>query len=536
MIFSRQILTTIFFITISVIGIGIFKDYGFGTDEHINRANGGISLNHVINILNEILSIDATHILLNEFNENLMVYKDRDYGVAFDLPAMVIERLLEITDSQSQFFMRHLLTHALFIVSICFFYKLIKNRYDNYLLGLIGALFLYASPRIFAESFYNNKDIVFMAVFLIALYFSIELIKTKKIKYSLLSGLLTGIAVDLRIVAIILPAIVISCFVIEAFKSTSDKIPKYLIIISLYFITCVLVAIALWPWLWSSPVSHFVEALKNMAKFRWLNWVFYRGFYYPSTDLPWHYLPLWILITTPIYYLILSLVGFASVLRKLISNNWKIYKNYFELTDLIFLSILIMPIFAVIFLKSTVYDGWRQFYFIYPSIIYLSIRGLSILFLTFKSKCRLVLILIVTFFFLQTSYWIITNHPYQYVFFNKFAGNDWDKKFEMDYWGISNVDALKFILKNNSNTIINIYGLGNTSIPQAFALLESKDSGRLKQVTNFLNADYVVTNFRFLGHNETTNELEKIKRSYDLVYEIKVDKKIIGSVFKKRNY
>lgn len=536
MIFSRQILTIIFFITISVIGIVIFKDYGFGTDEHINRANGGISLNYVINNLNKIFSIDTTQILLKEFNENLMTYKDRDYGVAFDLPAMIIERLLKITDSQSQFFLRHLLTHTLFLVSIYFFYKLIKNRYDNYLLGLIGALFLYASPRIFAESFYNNKDIAFMAVFLIALYFSIELIKTKGVKNALLSSLLTGIAVDLRIVAIILPAIVISCFVIEMFKPTSEKIPKYLIIISLYFITCILVAIVFWPWLWSSPVSNFAEALKNMAKFRWLNWVFYRGFYYPSTDLPWHYLPLWILITTPIYYLALSLVGSIAVLRKLIINNLKLYKNYLELTDLIFISILVMPIFAVIFLKSTVYDGWRQFYFIYPSIIYLSIRGLSVLLFVFKFKFRLLIILIITFFFLQTSFWIISNHPYQYVFFNKFAGNDWDKKFEMDYWGISNVDALKFILKNDHNDSINLYGLGNTSIPQAFALIESKDSNRLNKVPSVLSADYVITNYRFLGQNETAVELEKIKHSFVLVHEIKVDGKSIASVFKKVNF
>lgn len=533
MIFSRQILITIFFIIISAIGIGIFKDYGFGTDEHINRANGGISLNYIINIYNEYLNINTTKILLKEFNENLMTYKDRDYGVAFDLPAMIIERILKITDSQTQFFMRHLLTHTLFIVSLYFFYKLIKNQYNNYRLGFIGALFLYATPRIFAESFYNNKDIVFMAVFLIALYFSIEFIKIKNIKYALLSGLLTGIAINIRIVAIILPMILISCFIIDSLKSNSDKIPKYLIIISLYFTTSVLITIFLWPWLWTSPASHFIEALRNMAKFRWLNWVFYRGFYYPSTELPWHYLPLWILITTPVYYLVLSLLGLVAILRKLINNNWKIYKNYFELTDLIFLSILIMPIFAVIFLKSTVYDGWRQFYFIYPSIIFLSIKGLSILFSFFKSKYRLLPILIVTFFFLQTSYWIITNHPYQYVFFNKIAGNDWDKKFEMDYWGISNVDALKYILKNDPNNIINIYGLGNTSIPQAFALLETKDSNRLNKVTDFLSADYVITNYRFLGKIETAHELEKIKQSYDLVYEIKVDKKIIASVFKK---
>ena len=38
-------------------------------------------------------------------------------------------------------------------------YKIIKNRYNSYFTALLGAAFLVASPRIFAESFYNSKDI-----------------------------------------------------------------------------------------------------------------------------------------------------------------------------------------------------------------------------------------------------------------------------------------------------------------------------------------------------------------------------------------
>ena len=32
---------------------------------------------------------------------------------------------------------------------------------------------------------------------------------------------------------------------------------------------------------------------------------------------------------------------------------------------------------------------------------------------------------------------MIKIHPYQYAYFNFLAGKDFNKKFEMDYWGLS---------------------------------------------------------------------------------------------------
>ena len=42
---------------------------------------------------------------------------------------------------------------------------------------LIGALFLFLSPRIFAESFYSQKDILFMSMFIINIYYAFHFLK-----------------------------------------------------------------------------------------------------------------------------------------------------------------------------------------------------------------------------------------------------------------------------------------------------------------------------------------------------------------------
>lgn len=506
----------------------IYKDYGFGTDEHINRANGGISFNYVLNKIENIFDFKFTDIRPNEFNVDLLSYKDRDYGVAFDLPAMVLERILDIKDLSNQYFMRHLLTNFLFIVGCLYFYFIIKTRYSNYKYGIIGVSFLVLSPRIFAESFYNNKDIVFMSFFIVALYYSIEFIKKINFKNCLLSAFTTGIAIDTRIVGVLLPIMVIGTIAIDQIKQRKLPSKNTHIHLYLYIAFVITVVIALWPWLWSSPALHFYEAIQNMAKFRWLNWVFYRGHYYPSSNLPWHYLPIWILITTPIFYLALSVLGGMDIIKNLIINKFNIYKDNNQRTDLIVAILLFVPIISAILLKSTIYDGWRQFYFLYPLVIYIAMKG-----------CYLVMKLSKTLFYLlfiissvNITYWMHTNHPYQFVYFNSIAGANWNEKYELDYWGITNVDLLKEIANIDNKDTIKIFGLGNTSIPQAFSLLNNDNSKRFYYVEDYKNSDYVLTNLRFLANNENIEMYKKLKIKCPIINEIKIDNKVIASVFK----
>ena len=105
---------------------------------------------------------------------------------------------------------------------------------------------------------------------------------------------------------------------------------------------------------------------------------FYFGSYVSSENVPWHYSIVWIFITTPILYLLLFLIGFYLISSRIIKRLLKIEKNDSlidlwrgnkELQDFIYLLILLVPIFSVIILNSTLYDGWRHLYFVYPSFL-----------------------------------------------------------------------------------------------------------------------------------------------------------------------
>ena len=94
------------------------------------------------------------------------------------------------------------------------------------------------------------------------------------------------------------------------------------------------------------------------------------GEYISRFNLPWFYVPLWILVTTPIPFIILFFTGVGQHLQLLL-------KEWTEKTvlDNFMLAGFFVPILSVIFLGSTLYGGWRHMFFIYPFLAYFMIKG-----------------------------------------------------------------------------------------------------------------------------------------------------------------
>ena len=140
-----------FFIIYFILGIGIYNDYGISFDENINRTNGFVSLNYVINFFNLNFDLNPFYKNVPQINE----YIDREYGIVFDLPAAAIEVILGIKNTKDIYLLRHLMTFVIFFLSTICFYFLCLNIFKDKLISLIGLIILIFSPRVFAESFYN---------------------------------------------------------------------------------------------------------------------------------------------------------------------------------------------------------------------------------------------------------------------------------------------------------------------------------------------------------------------------------------------
>ena len=299
MIINNKVISqVIFFIVVFIVGIAVYRDYGISWDEPASRLNGLVSANYIAQKFQFIEVIRKQQI--NMFS--LDTYIDKDYGVIFELPAVVFEKLLKLKDSRDIYMFRHLLTFIVFIFGLLAIYKLASERFDSWKIGLFAALLLFLTPRIFAESFYNSKDIVFMVAFAAALNTMISFLVKPSFKTAVLHGLVTAVAIDIRIMGLLIP---VTCAAVMILKYIKKEYKLSLLIkwVFIYFTITVFFIVLMWPWLWMDQYGNFIQAFKNMSKFRWDNYVLYMGTFIKATNIPWHYSLVWIGITVPPIYI-----------------------------------------------------------------------------------------------------------------------------------------------------------------------------------------------------------------------------------------
>ena len=525
----RSLIVTLYFLFILVLGLITFTDYGMSADELISRTNGGMSLSYIAEKFN--ISWLKNDPVLSTFDIPLNEYYDRDYGVAFDLPAFFIERLFLLNDSRQQFLLRHLLTFLVFWAGLLAMYHAAKLRFNHWGYALLASTLLLTSPRLFGEGFYNNKDIVFMACCAASLYTLTRLRLTLSWQSALLHAVMIACTINIRIAGVIFVGLTFFMLVaLSSFRLITMR--NCLTLAGVFGVTCALCTYLMWPWLWEDPFTNFLVAFKNMSKFRWDHFNLYAGEYIFAKDLPWHYLPTWIALTTPILISVFFVIGVVSILMKFVSQPFQSLKRFDSFQDLLFLAVAVSPICAAIILNSTLYDGWRQLYFVYPAIVLLSVAGVQAI--NNQQVLRVPTASLLTVLFsLQILFnvsWMIRNHPFQHVYFNGLLTLlSSHSSFERDYWGVTGVKGLEFILAHDNKNRITIRSLGVTSIQQSIELLKPEDRKRMILDPSNLESDYILTNYRFFDGSK----FEKPDNAYVSFYEIVIDGSQLLTVYRR---
>lgn len=478
---QSKLIICLFFILFFAIGLIIFKDYGISWDERRSRTNGLVNLKYVI-----------------KKDPLLLSYEDKYYGPVFEIFLVAIEKVFNLTENtRAVYLMRHLATFLCFYLGVIFFYHLTKNHFNSWKIGLLGSLFLILSPRIFSHSFYNSKDLPFLAIFIISIYTLTKFLDRKSLANAILHALVCAFLIDIRILGIIVPAITALFFIPHLLKKNFSSF-------LFYFFLLVVLTILFWPILWTNPLYHFLEAFRQMSSFSWQRTVLYLGNYLEAGNLPWYYIPVWLAISTPIIYTLFFLIGFFITAKP--SKNKK--------NDLIFTLWFILPLAAVVLLRSVLYDSWRQMFFIYPAFLIISLKGLVFIFKKTNSRIKAIILLTIFLSFFKTFHFIVKNHPYQNLYFNRIAGKTMEEvknNFELDYWGLSYRQGLEYILKNDQSEKISVY-VPNEPGKNNADILPEKDRQRLVYVESPDKAKYFLSNYRW--HKEEysyKNEFYSIK-------------------------
>ena len=192
---------------------------------------------------------------------------------------------------------------------------------------------------------------------------------------------------------------------------------------------------------------------------------FFNGEYLSVKFLPMHYTLTWIIITTPVLYLILFLFGYTTKFKRTLLKFFKIEKNsnrndlwssISEKKDFFIFFNLTGFLFYLTFSGVLLYTGWRQTFFLNIFIIYFAVYGSYLILIRIKkNKKKFFYLLISTYLFIiiyQISYY----HPYQNTYFNTIGNKIFSNKFEADYWGLTGKKALDEIIKKEEKSKKNI--------------------------------------------------------------------------------
>jgi hypothetical protein len=509
------------------LGLAIYRHYGVSWDEHFSRMNGAVSLRYIFGLFG--FAPQTGHVSIAPPIEK---WSDRDYGVAFELPVATLEWALGLNDSHDVFLLRHLATFLFFTLGVLAIHATARRRFAHPATALLVAILFVVSPRIFADSFYNSKDAVLLAAYAIAIWTGVRLFLIPGVGGALAHAAATAFAMNVRIVAVYMFLITLVFLVATLIRDRKDRAQTVLLAV-IYAVAAAALFIAMSPYLWEDPIWRTIQIFQNMAHFRWRGSMMFMGEFIRANALPWFYLPVYFSITTPLIALALISAGLALILVNLIKANVVLWRNNSEKLDLFFVANFLGPVVIVIVLKSHLYDGWRQMYFIYAGAILVGGYAMNLL-VQAASRRRLGPLAATAGFALSISpvlHFLYVAHPIQNVYFNALAGSNLKARFDIDYWGLANRVALERILARDETPLITVKPGSFTPVILSVGFLHPEQRKRVLAKEAAEPAMYILNNYR---HVTDTSD-DRFLGEYAVFDRIVVGGEVILTIYRHRN-
>lgn len=356
---------------------------------------------------------------------------------------------------QDMFEVRHLFNGFFGWIALVFTGLIARRLYGVYA-GVLAIILLLLTPRFLGHTFNNPRDIPFAAMFTAGLYV-LSGIRRGYPYFQLWSivalSVATGLAMAVRIGGLLLICYTAILLGWNMFLSKRDLDARKFVSVFCCFVLGTLLALCInavfSPWQLENPILRPFEALKIMSNFvdGYPDRVVYDGAVIDHTDLPWHFLPNWFLIATPVAVL----VGFGLS----VAFAWGSWRR--SATGIFFFSVL-FPVAYVLAKHTPLYHDLRHFLFLVPPMTVLSAAG-------FLGAYRFCAARVKSLRYLQAfsalavtclavSLWdplsfSVRNHPREAVYFNQLTGGYHGAfyLYELDYWMTARKQAVEWIRK-----------------------------------------------------------------------------------------
>ena len=432
----------------AVAGAAVFDDYGVVGDTAIQRRIGDASFNYIIG------------------DENALIeeHSDRFYGVAFEAPLIVVERVLGLEDIRDVHLSRRLITHLFFLAGGFFAWLLAYRLFGSRLVALFAMLLFLLHPRLYAHSFFNTKDLPFLSMFMVALYLTHRAFRRESVWAFALCGAGAALLANIRIIGLMLIPAVLGMLALDAVRAARGEgrqgARRELANAGAFVAAFAAAFYAVSPLLWSDPLN-LADALGTMSQHPTHVNTLFRGEAVRWPNIPWDYAPTWILITTPPVALLLAALGIARLARLCAARARAAFENTTARFGLLALACLTLPVAAAIALNSNLYDGWRHMFFLYAPTCVLTAFGLRALADIPKPSLRAGAFALAALGIALVVVRMVHLHPYQNEYFNSLVDkSELAERWQMGYWGLSYREALETLLAMQPSGSVSVGAYG----------------------------------------------------------------------------
>ena len=431
----------------AALGVAVLDDYGVGLDEIKHHRIARVILNYILG------NSDAQLSYPNPFHHHF-------YGVAFDLPLLLVERGLGLRDSRDIFLMRHLAIHLFFIAGAFFCGLLAHRMFGSRALAALAMLLFLLHPRLYAHSFFNGKDPVFAALFMIALFLIHRAFRKGSLSAFALCGFGVGLAIDLRPFGLMLLPAVLAMQALDFWQAAGRCERRRILATGGVFAAATLATMyAVHPYYWANPLR-FLDSIATLSQILQPLHNLFQGELILSDEVPPHYIPTWFAITAPPLTLLLGGIGAAAVCWQGVLRPGGILRNGALRFRLLLVGCATLPVAVAIALQATIYNGWRHFYFLWGPFSLLAAAGLLALgqagprrFLAWGAAGAGLACVAVAMTWL---------HPHQQIYFNllvdRHSSGGLAQRYHMEYRLTSHRHALEHLRARRPAAMLHVYG------------------------------------------------------------------------------
>ena len=511
----------LFFLVNMAASLLLYKNYGISIDEPIQHQHLLISAKKIFSTLgileNAPQSIQSA--------PDLATYEHKFYGVAAQYPLLILEFFPQTFSPNlpAFWFARHLYTRIIFLLGGVAFFLIAKKATKNNLIILLALMAYFLNPRISAHSFYNIKDSIFLSLFVISMYFLFKYLETRKIKDLALLACISAITVNVRLMGILIPAFLGFWLFVELLvhKNFAQNF-KTLVIFGLFFGS---ILYFIWPALWGTPRATLIDAFSKFANYDWDGRVLFAGRYVSAKSPPRLYLPVWIAVSNPWLHLVFWVFGLFLPVLLLIKKSCQSHleRPYIFVAAHFFIWASFLPIVT---LGSTLYSGWRHVHYLFGPFMILFVYSLDLIWKRFSAKFFSVVVAVAFLFLGHALYWMVSNHPFEYAYFNKLAGKSWSQNWEHDYWWVSSKQLLEFLVTEaqNRGEVLTFCSGNSWHVPINMQLL-ALDERELIRLDCSMDYAFYLHNSNTLGEFNLSG--------FRSVYEVRIGKEVLSTVYER---